>query len=273
MSLAVFLVTAPFAVTGDSRPGYPDPLTVISQWSSFQASRDPRPILLVTALPAQEKSGGIVIGVQLGGKLSETVPAASEVTLPDGVTTLPRVSARNAFDELRLHLDRKAAPGRMGTVVAAESVIQEFQSDRGFVSLPAWKFQLAGGGALVWPALPSRFFWRLGSLSPSSTVVQASASRTLPQITVWMDPRRGCGQRVTAPPNVRITESENVVVIGKIAPRSRAEFSRCAMTADLRAEAFTYELSSPLGERGLLDELGNVAVVNDNNTPALPGAF
>jgi hypothetical protein len=268
----LLIAMAPFAFTGESQPRYRDPSNVLHRWSSFQASQEPRLILLVTALPAWEKSGRNISRVRLGTELPETASAAAKVVLSDQIATLPRISAKDAFRELERQLEQTTVPGQEDLIIDAETVIHDFLSDRGFLSLPAWRFRLSGGGSLVWPALPPRFFWRLGSLSPSSAIVQASASRVRSEITVWMDPGRTCGQREIAQPNVRITESESVVLISRAdTPRSGSEFSRCIVTADHRATPYTYKLSSPLGGRGLLDELGNVVVVDEGDTAIKPG--
>ncbi|MDF2708019.1 MAG: putative secreted protein [Nonomuraea muscovyensis] len=267
----ILIAMATFVLPGEIGYVYRDPSAVVRRWSSFEESRVPRPLLLVSPLPAVEKSGGNVTRAGLRTELPDNPTEFSEVVLPDDVATLPHVPARDAFAALQRQLESKAAPGREDMVVGAESIVQRFLSDRGFVSLPAWRFRLAGGGALVWPALPSRYFWRLGSLSPSSVVVKASASRVRPEITVWMDPGHACGQTEPVRPNARITESYDVVVISG-ASVTRPDFgsSSCVVSAYHRARSYTYELSSPLGDRGLLDELGNVVVVYDGTTATKP---
>ncbi|MFC4015702.1 hypothetical protein ACFOY2_51420 [Nonomuraea purpurea] len=268
---ALLLVIAPFAFTGEGRSELLDPALLAQQWAAFPESRQPRPVVLIGALPEVNKSGGYIARVRLGANLSSQAPEAADVPLTDGTASIPQISPSAAYEELRQHMERRAAPGREGTVLNAEHVTHEFLSDRGLIRLPAWRFQIAGGGSLTWPALSPQAFWRLGSVSSSSKIMRASADRTKPEITVWMDSGHGCGKQGDKRPAVRITETPDVVVVGT-AKAPELPGRMCVSTADFRARPFTYALSSPLGNRGLLDEAGHLPVVHHEDVAPIPGS-
>ncbi|MFB4280460.1 hypothetical protein ACBJ59_34585 [Nonomuraea sp. MTCD27] len=270
MCAVLLLVAAQLVLTGETVIRYRDPSALVQEWAPFPEGRALRPILLVQTLPAVavKPAGGRVARVRPGTPLDAPAPAATAVSLPDGVARLPQISASEAFDGLARHLARLGAPGPEDTVVGAQHTVHAFQSDRGPVRLPAWSFRLSRGGVLVWPALPSRLFWRLGSLSRSSAITWASESPVRREVTVWMDPGRTCGGGGRPAPHVRITETPDVVVIGVVEtlePQGAPE--RCVVPADFRARPFTYRLSSPLGARGLLDARGGVTVVGAPLSP------
>ncbi|MEV4078366.1 hypothetical protein [Nonomuraea fuscirosea] len=258
---------------GENRLIRQDVSLLMEAWVPFPEERKPRPIVFANALPVVEKKskGGHITRVHLGTRLTTYAPAATYVTLPDGPASVPQISATEAFNGLVRQLNRNNAPTREDTVIDAEHTFHGFQSDRGPVLLPAWRFRLAGGGSLIWPALSSGAFWRLGELSQSSAVKKATASQTRPEITIWMDPGETCDGKSLARPKVVIAESPDVVVIITVDNPQRREASElCLMPAYYLAKPFTYRLSSPLGNRGLLDELGNVAIVHYGDVAAIP---
>ncbi|MFC5813641.1 hypothetical protein [Nonomuraea harbinensis] len=267
---ALLLAIASFAVTGEGRSELRDPALLAQQWAAFPESRQPRPVVLIGALPEVNKSGGYITRVRLGANLSSQAPKPADVLLADGTASLPQISPIAAYEEVRRHMERRAAPGREGTVLNAEHVTHEFLSDRGLIRLPAWRFQIAGGGSLTWPALSPQAFWRLGSVSSSSKIMRVSADRTKPEITVWMDSGHGCGEQGDERPTVHIMETSDVVIVSTAKPPASLD-RMCVSTADFRARPFTYVLSSPLGNRGLLDEAGHLPVVHHEDVAPIPG--
>ncbi|MGW0802653.1 hypothetical protein [Nonomuraea sp. NPDC002799] len=266
----LLLAIAPFAFTGEGRSEFPDPALLAQQWAVFPESQQPRPLVLIGALPEVDKTGGYVTRVRLDTKLTSQAPEPVDVPLTDGIAKLPQISPVAAYEELRRHMERRAAPGREGAVLDAELVTHEFLSDRGSIRLPAWRFRIADGGSLTWPALSPETFWRLGSISPSSKIIRASADQARPEITVWMDSRHGCGEQRDEQPAVRITETPDVVVVST-ADTPKSPDNMCVSTADFRARPFTYLLSSPLGNRGLLDAAGHLPVVHHEDAAPTPG--
>ncbi|MCK2215904.1 hypothetical protein MF672_019185 [Actinomadura sp. ATCC 31491] len=257
----LLIAVAPFVLVGENT-AHRDPLAILRSWDAFPVHARPRPLVLLTGLPMVEKSRKVVTRVRLATDLPRGARMTAEVALPDGAVTSPLTSATEAYGALSSHMDGRPAPAQVGAVIGAEGVVRAFPSDRGLVSLPAWRFALAEGGALIWPALPARFFWRLGEVGPSSAIVKAAASTGSPDVTLWMGAGRSCGSAPDVRPEISISESGTAVVIRRIAHSAR-DRGDCIEAAYLDARPYVYRLNRPLGDRGLLDDSGNVVVAGE----------
>ncbi|GAB3660083.1 hypothetical protein GCM10027589_21610 [Actinocorallia lasiicapitis] len=245
----------------------------LASWAAFRADRAPRPIIAIGSLPVliggttgNHKAALADSAFALTGALPGTAPPTLAVRLPGGSGhDYPAISARSAFDAM-------AEPADPGTgtdpveITGAELGSVPLVTDRGRVTMPAWIFTVAGGGAIGWPAIVPEAFWELGRTQEASDAAMLArpdpAARTL-TITMRVPPD-GCAADTHWVFDPVVLESGSAVAVGL---RARADGvnpgppSACMRGLETRFAPIRFRLAGPLGERVLVYADGSPIIV------------
>ena len=220
----------------------------------FPVHAVPRPIVLLPPkLVTAEWSGSGQEKLAMGSGYRFTgveppAPGPTEVVLPDGPATFPLISVRDAMTGM----SADAREGEPMELVGAELGTAVFNTDRGELELPAWRFRSVFGSVYAWPAVTPDAFWKQGEAIPGSQHARTSDGVRLEvELGAPFPPCRG------DEPSVReavVTETETSVVIGV---RDSGPVGDCAHAAIYRYQYYPVTLSEPLGSRVLVYEKDN----------------
>lgn len=207
-------------------------------WTAFPVDSKPRPIVLLDPLPKP--------GMSVTLASAPTPPATMAVTLPDGPAELRTISADEAVTAMGAY--------RSGPAVQATLTSAQFETDRGDVTLPVWRFDTSP--VIEWPALTPTAFWKLGKIPQFSWETPPARLDGL-KLTVSLlhspEPCPGSG-----PPVFRgeAKESATSVTVYATAGNTRP----CAPgRSEMRP--FEVTLRSPLGARVLITGAGSPIAV------------
>jgi hypothetical protein len=241
-------------------PSSGDPQAALATWRSFPVETTPRPLVL-TGGRILDPQTGFVTGEQklayIEGQftLDTELPAA-----PSSFGGYPIVPAAAALDQLR------HAPGTNGSstaqplrIVGATLGKAMFGTDRGPLSLPAWRFSLEGvSGAAQVLAVPPEVFWPpkpqpLGS--PEVATIAADGMSVTYSFYGSQSTPGPCGADYVG----KVAESPTAAVISvrDVRPKPAASNSTslvCTTMAERRS--VTVRLAAPLGARVLLTAQG-----------------
>jgi hypothetical protein len=251
---------------------------VLDAWRDFPVDRVPRPIVLLgevarvegfTTNEAKEAAGQA--HYEYTGALPDG-PATATVALPDGPARLRLVDAASALAALRTPAE--PVPPAMAVpplrITAIELGTAEFLTDRGRLALPAWLFHVVAGlGPIAWPAVEPAAFWRLGELGypTAGSGNTISADGMTLTVTQGAAPTDACpGEPLLAYDPV-LVERATAVAVGLhsrvVSPPSGPPRQDCARDLVFRTQPYPYRLTTPLGNRVVVDSQGNpVPVVN-----------
>ncbi|MBB5629593.1 hypothetical protein [Sphaerisporangium krabiense] len=259
--MAIALLTIAFSSAAGPLNQVPDMSSTLRRWERFPVHLSPRPILLLSDLPVSEGGAKSISRLSPSVDLPAAPPPPARVGLPDGPAMLRQVSAREAYQRLTTALEGDRYRRDSGTVSGFHLTNSTFMSDRGPLALPAWIFELRGGGTLSWPALAPTAFWPDRHVGPSGEISEARADASGTTITAWLPiPHGGCGgDGIDA--LRRVTESDQAVAVSTFRSRPRTGDSRCVVPADLRLSPYRLLLKRPLGNRVLTDEYGQPVMV------------
>ncbi|GAB1821835.1 hypothetical protein [Herbidospora sp. RD11066] len=249
----LFVVLALVSCTPDPKapPKAPGP-KVADLWRDFPVtSALDRPLIVLDPLPlTNETARG---RVPAPASLPATVPPSRQLTVQGLSRYVTLTSSRDALSAIRSHVTAGQPEVR---VTATELTESPFTTDRGPVELPAWEFRLADGGTLTWPALTAGYFWRLGSVVPSTLVSDLSVEgRTMSAtfMVSWGMPCPGVAAPQIVPTAV---EFPSFVQIGlKV---SSTETGDCDQRVGVPVKKATLALREPLGNRVVVDFTGRV---------------
>ena len=234
-------------------PAAPDPV-------DFPVAAVPRPIVLI---------GSPLVPVDLVGSEDEKVTAGSgrysftgvepptpgptPVALPDGTATLPLIGVRDAVTAM----SAGAREGEPLELVSAELGEADFQTDRGGLRLPAWRFRSGFGSVWAWPAVAPEAFWHLGEVRHAPHRATTSDGVRL-EVELPAPPTPCPGEEPTAVEPV-VTENAASVKVGvRMTGGDGGDGARNAM---YRTQLYTVELKEPLGARLLVDDDNGVLPV------------
>ncbi|NUT49708.1 MAG: hypothetical protein HOV94_20710 [Saccharothrix sp.] len=245
--------TGPGPVEPDQRVVGPDP-------ADFPVTAVPRPIvllgspLLTVETPGSEQEKiALEVGRFAFRGAEPPAPGPTSVALADGPATLPLIGVRDAVTAM-------SAQGREGEpveLVSAELGPTEFQTDRGLLPLPAWRFRTGFGSLLAWPAVAPEAFWRMGSVA-----ITTSRATTSDGVRLEVDlpaPPTPCSGEKPRPSETSVREEAGFVVVGVRAVDSWN--TDCAHNSMYRSERHEVTLREPLGARLLVDEANGVIPV------------
>ncbi|OKI36824.1 hypothetical protein A6A25_20170 [Saccharothrix sp. CB00851] len=231
--------TSPDLAIGSDLPAAVAPAGV-----DFPVTAVPRPIVLfqprlltVEWMGLEEEK--LAAGYRFTG-VEPPTPGPASVVLPDGPATLPLISVRDAVAGL---------PGGELELVSAELGTAEFNTDRGRLELPAWRFRSVYGSVYAWPAVTPDAFWKRGEEINGSHHARTSDGVRL-EVELGAPPAPCQGD----PPSTKepvVTETETSVVIGV---RTVGTVGNCARAAIYRSQYYPVTLSKPLGARVVVFE-------------------
>ncbi|ONI83428.1 hypothetical protein ALI22I_33490 [Saccharothrix sp. ALI-22-I] len=181
-------------------------------------------------------------------------PGPTSVFLPDGRATFPLIGARDAV--AAMSADR--GEGMTLELVSAELSTVVFQTDRGALELPAWKFRTPSGSVLAWPAITPDAFWKFGEVRYA--LHHATTTGDGVQLEVELPaPTPPCPGEAETVTETVVVEAATSVTVGL---RTVSEGDgNCARDAMYRTRTHTVRLKEPLGARVLLDENNGVIPV------------
>ncbi|MCE7007881.1 hypothetical protein LWC34_34425 [Kibdelosporangium philippinense] len=205
-------------------------------WTTFPVDRKPRPIILLDPLPKP--------GMELTLASAPTPPATMPVTLPDGVVSWPTINAEAALLAMGA---RRGGPSVPATLASAS-----FDTDRGKVTLPVWRF-----GTVEWPALEPSVFWKLGKLPRFATENPPARLDGLKLTVSLLVSREPCPG--SEPPVYRGVAKESATTVTVYATADNA--GKC-LPGDSEMRPFEVTLPSPLGARVLVYGSGSPIAVN-----------
>lgn len=214
----------------------------------FPVTAVPRPIVLFQPkLLTVEWMGlgeeKLAAGYRFTG-VEPPTPGPTSVVLPDGPATLPLISVRDALAGM-------PGGGRDGELelVSAELGTAEFNTDRGRLELPAWRFRSVYGSVYAWPAVTADAFWKRGE-----EIIGSHHARTSDGVRLEVElgaPDTPCPGDPPSTKEPVVTETETSVVIGV---RITGPVGHCARAAIYRSQYYPVTLSKPLGARLLVFE-------------------
>ncbi|WP_061291859.1 hypothetical protein [Herbidospora cretacea] len=232
-------------------PKAPGP-KVADLWRDFPVtSALDRPLIVLDPLPLTDEAGRGRAPASVA--LPASVPPPRQLTVQGLSRYVALTSAQDALAAVRSHV---ASGGTEALVAGTELTESAFTTDRGPVELPAWEFRLAGGGTLTWPALTASYFWRLGSMVPSTLVTDLSVEGLTLSATFtvsWGMPCPGAAAPRIVPTAV---EFPSFVQIGlKVSGTETGDCDR-RVAAPLTKASLT--LKEPVGNRVVVDFTGRV---------------
>ncbi len=220
-------------------PGTWPPITEksLARWASFPIGADPRPLVLVQPEVAEPKfhqvedDTNFYLGrVDANGKVPpEAAAAFAKLAKPN--SGKPKIKVLSA---------------RLGTA--------SFDTDRGTRELPAWFFELDGAYG---PATALGIKIEYKGEYPNSRATLSGDGRTL-SINMAKAPAP-CPGASPFTYQARRLESPTAVAVGLTA--SGGPDGTCARRAMYETEVYTIKLTSPLGNRVLVDPKGNPIMV------------
>ncbi|XVS63430.1 hypothetical protein ACQPYE_35025 [Actinosynnema sp. CA-299493] len=235
----------PALLTGSDLPA---PTATAPTGVDFPATAVPRPIVLFQPkLLTVEWMGlgeeKLAVGHRFTG-VEPPTPGPASVVLPDGPATFPLISVRDALAGM-------PGGGRDGELelVSVELGTALFNTDRGQLELPAWRFRSVFGSVYAWPAVTPEAFWKRGE-----EIIGSHHARTTDGVRLEVElgtpptPCRGDAPAVKEPV---VTETETSVVIGV---RTVGPVGECARAAVYRFQYYPVTLAKPLGSRLLVFE-------------------
>ncbi len=235
------------------------PATPAPAGVDFPVTAVPRPIVLVGPAPVtvewvgdEEEKVAQGHGYRFTGDEPPT-PGPATVVLPDGPATLPLTGARDALTAM----SAGARGGESIEVVGVELGTAAFDTDRGPLELPAWRFRSAFGSVYAWPAITPEAFWKLGEVRVSHHRATTSDGLEL-QVELGAPDPPCPGHQPTVKEPV-VTEGETSVRIG--ARTTGGPVGGCAQLAVYRPQWYAVRLTEPLGARVLVHEDGAVIPV------------
>ncbi|TKK85593.1 hypothetical protein FDA94_24675 [Herbidospora galbida] len=249
--LAAVLAVAACTPDPAAPPKAPGP-KVADLWRDFPVtSALDRPLIVLDPLPLTDEAarGRAPAEASLPG----TAPPSRQLTVQGLPRYVTLTSPQDALTALRSHLTTGGPEARIAATELTESA---FTTDRGPIELPAWRFRLAEGGTLTWPALTASHFWRLGSIIPSTLVndLSVDGQRLTATFTVsWGMPCPGTPEPQIVP---TVVEFPSFVQIGLRV--SSTETGDCDQRVAVPLRKATLSLKEPLGNRVVVDFTGRV---------------
>ncbi|PSL58432.1 hypothetical protein B0I31_101650 [Saccharothrix carnea] len=242
---AVDRTTPPDLAIGSDLPAAVAP---VPAGVDFPVTAVPRPIVLflpklltVEWMGLEEEK--LAAGYRFTG-VEPPTPGPASVVLPDGPATLPLISVRDAL----AGMPGGARDGEL-ELVSAELGTAEFNTDRGRLELPAWRFRSVYGSVYAWPAVTPDAFWKQGEVIDGSHHARTSDGVRL-EVELGAPPEP-CEGDPPATKEPVVTETETSVVIGV---RTVGTVGECARRAMYRFQYYPVTLSKPLGARLLVFE-------------------
>jgi hypothetical protein len=254
--------------------GNPD--DALAAWRDFPVDRHPRPIVLVGPVLVQfagyttdnAKIAAMSGSYRLDAALPPDPPAAA-VTLPDGPATVPVIGAAAAIDRMKAAAEGGAngeTPPPL-RIFAVELGTADFPTDRGTLTLPAWRVHTAEEvGPTVVLAVADSALARpgagasAGAVGPGSSSAQASADgRRLTFTTQEAVPH--CAGEAIYTRTAGVRETRSAVVLTLTATRSGTvpgdPGGACPDYLKLQPATYHVDLAAPLGNRVLVDTGAN----------------
>jgi len=269
---AAFFVAACGAVPGSQGklPAPSPPTAALAKWSNFPADARPRPIIWFGDVAEKIGEGQfrteaakIAWGCRKfvpapGLTLTADGAAAGSARWPSGVSAAypATIGSRSALSAMsfRPAPNTACAAVKPLTIAAARLDDATFSTDRGSADITSWVFDVPEvEGSIAYPALDPSAFWKGGvTVSQTSLGAKVSADGKTLTITVVGGPERGvCGVDYAA----ALAESKTAVAVA-LHGYPHDPNAVCDMVGYGRT--VTVVLKSPLGNRVLLDEGGNV---------------
>jgi hypothetical protein len=255
--------------------GNPD--DALAAWKDFPVDRHPRPIVLVG--PVLVRFAGYTtdnakIAAMSGSYRLDAAlppdPPASAVTLPDGPATVPVIGAAAAIDRMKAAAGggvNGATPPTL-RIIAVELGTADFPTDRGALTLPAWRVHTAEevGPTVVLAVADSALARQAGAgpsagaLDPGSSSAKASADgRRFTLTTQEVVPH--CPGEPIYSRTAGVRETRSAVVVTFTATRTGTvpgdPGGACADYLKLQPATYQVELAAPLGNRVLVDTGAN----------------
>ena len=249
-------------------------------WQEFPADGSPRPLLYswrpdLESFDTYEGPGVAAITFRLDATTVPQPPPSMTVKLPDGPTTVPVLTAQAALDQLpsgheSISLD-DAVP-----ITSAKFSTDVFVTDRGPRRLPSWIFYspmlrlpltLSAVPREVlwpWPSLP----WRVDQPEYlPDNYVAIDATGTVLRV-VLLRPKAPCSGQPTYRHDPVVTQTPAVVVVGMVPvlvePQPAVPAgTECDGSAAWTPDVHLIRLASPLGNRPVVNEVGEPLVFHD----------
>lgn len=136
---------------GSSKPATSGPTSygAAAQWSSFPASADPRPVVLIGP-----ETDGPAAGFQTTDAKNAFLDGRLQLgtTLPSSPTTMAGYPLIPATSAVQVLVTSQAGPATSTTLQITQVSLSShaFTTDRGEQSLPTWQFQLTGAKSAVY---------------------------------------------------------------------------------------------------------------------------
>ncbi|WP_066364424.1 hypothetical protein [Herbidospora mongoliensis] len=247
------VVLAVVACTPDPKapPKAPGP-KVADLWRDFPVtSALDRPLIVLDPLPLTDEAARGRVPAPLS--LPAAVPPSRQLTVQGVSRYVTLTSPRDALSAIRSQVTAGQPEVR---VTATELTESAFTTDRGSIDLPAWEFRLADGGTLTWPALTAGYFWRLGSMIPSSLVSDLSIDGRTMSATFTVSWGMPCPGMPAPQITPTVVEFPSFVQIGlKV---SSTDTGDCDQRVSVPLRRATLTLHAPLGNRVVVDFTGRV---------------
>jgi len=197
------------------------------------------------------------------------------VQFPDGPATVSVLSAQTVLDQLPSGSETTGAGDRV-RITGVQFGTDEFDTDRGLVRLPSWRFSSpALPGPLILPALPRDVLWPWPTVPlPAEQRVylplrQATVDPTGTVLTViLLKPKPPCSNQPTYRHDPVLTQTPSVVVVGMARVLADPQptippNTPCDASLGWRGDKHLIRLTSPLGNRPVVSEDGWPLIIQD----------